>query len=231
MFAKFCALGLVATAAAVAERTLVMDPGTVASNSAAASIQLLPQTINGYVIADRWHNVRPDSVIEEGALYSLPNSTRQAANGGSVQLDFFRNSRRLHNAVICSVIQGERLQSEALHAVKTRTGQVTFDVAFLSSDSQLRLVAATECGGDGCTESSLLVSAPWKSWDWGAILAPDRSAVVPASIVLVRQHLEGQAEMAAAEKGLLDEFEQMAADLDLLPAQRLAAALDVHGAT
>jgi len=225
---KLLALALVATAAACAGTIVVRDRGVVAPDAAAQAIVLLPQTLNGYALQQRWHNSRPDDVIEEGALYAAtaqPMPGEGVATEG-VQLDFFRNARRAHSAALCNVRKGERLRSETLRTLKTRTGTAAFNLAFLSTDQELRLVAGTQCSNQRCVEMPSMVSAPWDSWNWKSITAPAAEAVVPTAIVLVRRHITSEQGMASAQQQMVDEFERDVADLDLLPAQRLAAALD-----
>jgi hypothetical protein len=227
MRAKFIALALLISAAFGTSHALgVRD--TVAASSEAATIVLLPDTLAGYHIERSWNQAPFNGLFtgpvrEEGALYSPV----VADSGDPIQLDFFRNTRVPHNGVRCFLLRGEMLRSESMHTVQTRGGSAVFDVAFMEAEHHLRLAAATECLAEGCaeTDTARVGRAPWQHWSLHPSRLANDKAVVPFSIMIERGNLSDPDAVAAAETQLMHEFEATAAQLDLQPAQRLAAAL------
>lgn len=195
----------------------------VSAGTEAASIVLLPHTLTGYKPTQRWRHPLYGSTIEEGALYSA-----LSGDGTTVQLDFYRNTRLPHNGAYCYLMQGETLQSDSLRTVKLSTGNAIFDIVTLRTNNHLRLVAATECFAQGCSEKrSTSIDMPWlTTWHLKALASTASPAVVPFSIVIEHADAEGQVGPTITEAQLLDELLRTAAKLDLEPAQRLAAALD-----
>ena len=216
---KLATLAVIVAAANVANAYIEL-PVTPTAN--ADAVTLLPDLVGDAQPVHHWKHPLSGAVIEEGALY-------QSSTGGPlIQLDFYRNSREPHNGAACYLLQGERLRSESLLTVQTRNGAATFDVMLSSDSRHLRLAAATECTAEGCTEQPVLTPTAlfWRKWDWRKLIDPARRPVVPTSIVLLQDWDEPDADrQAQAEQEIQQTFVQVAREVDLEPARRLASAL------
>jgi len=180
----------------------------------AGAVVLLPDSIGERRIVKRWNNPQRSGAIEEGAVYAAGSDT-------SVQLDFFRNSGSAHNGVGCYLLEGESLAWERTQTLRMADASAEFDVALLSSNEGLRLVAATECGPLGCTEHGLWGAAVIGSeLRWQGYSKVEQS-VVPVSIMLASP-LDGE-DPAAVEARLMSKLEDVIGKIDLAPAQKLAS--------
>jgi len=197
----------------------ITAPHTFWTNQAetAGSINLLPAAIGSASIVRQWNNVRSQQVIEQGALYASNDPADTP-----VQLDFFKGNPDTHNGVICYLFQGEALLWQHLETVPTAGKPVIFDLGLTRAGQQLRLVAATECTAQGCTEQPVPVNDYfWTQWSLKNLTQP-RTPVVPMSIVLTRPI--GAGGLEATQSQLLTAFYHATAQLDLSPVQQLAAA-------
>jgi hypothetical protein len=223
MHARLLALALV-IATTLGLGQLVAARASASAGPEAAAIVVLPQSLPGYRIEDSWSHVNFGwwGAREEGALYAP-----LAGAADPVQLDFYRGSRTTHNGVGCFLAQGESMRSESLQAVKTRSGVVIFDIAVTQADNRVRLTAATECRVDSCTETAVRSEGlmPWQRWQIRFIPAAGAKAVVPFSVMLIRDHVADADQATTAEAQLQRQFAEVASQLDLMPAQHLAAAL------
>ncbi len=198
-----------ATASGIQERSWTQEP-----SPAAAVIVLLPETLGVRSVSKRWNNRLLGGGIEEGALYD-------GVSGMPVQLDFFRNRHLEHNGIGCYLREGESLAWERLQALQVADMTAKFDVALLSNNDSLRLVAATECSPKGCIEHGLWGDPLGSSQlRWHGV-STTRDSVVPVSIML-SSPLDGE-DPAAVEARLMSQLEDVARLIDLAPAQKLAS--------
>jgi hypothetical protein len=180
-------------------------------------INLLPANIGSAAIVEKWNNRQSAQVVEQGARYASNDSADTP-----VQLDFFKGRPNTHNGIICYLWQGEALLWQRLESVATAGRPAIFDVGLTRAGQQLRLVAATECSAESCTEQPLPVSGYlWTQWRWKNLIQTG-NPVVPVSIVLSRPI--GAEGLEATQSQLLAAFYHAAALIDLSPAQQLAAA-------
>lgn len=180
--------------------------------SAQSLVSLVPETLGEAHATTRWRNELAGSEIEEGAVYS------PRGGGDPVQLDFFRNRMQPHNGIACYMGQGEHLRSEQLVNLRTANGaEVVFDLAVLTDGERLRLVAATECTADGCTEERLTHSA--KSPPFGIAVsfkdAQPVRPVIPLSVMV--QSADGEPDGDAVSGRLDAELRDAVLKLDLAP--------------
>jgi len=184
------------------------------ASPAAAAVVLVPETLGERSISKRWNNLLRGGIVEDGAVFS-------GASGVPVQLDFFRNRPTAHNGINCYLLEGESLTWERPQVLQMATAPAQFDVALLSSNDSLRLIAATECSAGGCNEHGLWGEPVGNSkLRWTSANAP-HEAVVPVSIVL-SSPLDG-AEPAVVEARLMSQLQDAARLIDLAPAQKLAS--------
>lgn len=188
----------------------------------AQALVLLPATLNGWSIREHWDNPWPSGAIEQGALYALAGLSADQAKVQGVQLDFNRNNSSTHNGIACYLVQGESLVWQRLQTVRFATAPTVVDLALLRTRDRLRLAAATECRSSGCSERPLpVLSQLWQGFN-ASLNAQPAASVVPVSIVL-QADTDADHDLAATQAALLDRFERAAAQIDLAPAQRLAA--------
>ncbi len=200
-----------------AQTQLATESRDRAAREGGDHVALLPATIGDYRIGEHWRNALPLGALEEGAIYSPALSDRTA---DPIQLDFFRNSRSAHNGIGCYLTKGEAPLRRTLRGVRLHDTTAVFDVAVLLADNRLRLVAATECTGHSCSEEGLSAE---DGRHWRVHIgfpSSRRDGVVPFSLVLTRAI--GAEGIDSAQSRLLDEFELLATQIDLIPAQHLA---------
>lgn len=224
MYSRFVALSLVIAAAFGTGQVFEIRSGVVAGADASA-IVLLPQALAGYRLERGWsHQLHGQRVVEQGVLFSpLPGLAADP-----VQLDFYRGTRLPHNGAGCYLVRGESLRSESLRSIRTRTGAAVFDVVVMEAENRVRLAAATECRAQGCTETAVepTGSAPWQRWRLLTLAPADARAVVPFSVMIERDHVVSAQQADWVEAQLQQEFAVLVGQLDLEPAQHLAAVLN-----
>jgi exosortase J len=197
--------------------------GSVAGDASGA---LLPAEVGPYRIASRWRNDPHGWEPEEGALYSRGEGT------DPVQLDLRLNPARQHNGVGCYVVSGEMLTSERLRMVRTVDTVAAFDVAFTSDGDGLRLVAATECFEQGCTETRVfgwgvvMPQLTLKSLLVPAVAHPARS-LVAVSIMMNRKIANSNMRIAQSE--LFAQFAGFASVLNLAGVREFAGRAPFRG--
>ncbi len=197
--------------------------GSVADDASGA---LLPAAIGPYRIASRWRNDPHGWEPEEGALYS------RGAGADPVQLDLRLNPARLHNGVGCYLVSGEMLTSERLRTVRTADTVAAFDVAFTSDGDGIRLVAATECFEQACTETRLfgwgivMPQLTLKSLLVHAVTRPARP-LVAVSIMMNRKIANSNMRFAQSE--LFAQFAGFASALNLADVREFAGHAPVRG--
>jgi hypothetical protein len=191
-----------------------------------ASGALLPAEVGPYRIASRWRNDPHGWEPEEGALYS------RGKGADPVQLDLRLNPARQHNGVGCYLVSGEMLTSERLRAVRTADTVAAFDVAFTSDGDGIRLVAATECFEEGCTETRLfgwgivMPQFTLKSLLVHAVTRPARP-LVAVSIMMNRRIANSN--MHIAESELFAQFAGFASAISLAGVREFAGRAPFHG--
>jgi len=191
-----------------------------------ASGALLPAEVGPYRIASRWRNDPQGWEPEEGALYS------RGEGADPVQLDLRLNPARPHNGVGCYLVSGEMLTSERLRTVRTADTVAAFDVALTSDGDGIRLVAATECFEQGCTETRLfgwgvvMPQLTLKSLLVPAITRPARP-LVAVSIMMNRKIANSNMRIAQAE--LFAQFADFASVLNLAGVRELAGHAPFRG--
>lgn len=210
-----CGAFLALVVLGVSASLLWVDGGRAAS-PAARSLVLLPATLGGRHVLERWDNPLAQGTLEEGAVYGGP------ANVPAVQLDFYRNSPRRHNGAGCYAARGESVLWDRPRVLATLAGRTQFDVVLLRGLNQLRIVAATECAATGCSESGIggelnqgtqvrLLDMQGRRWSF-----------VPVSVVIVRTVLGTQDEDAVGAE-MQHDLEAVLREIDLTPAEKLAA--------
>jgi exosortase J len=220
MFLFFVAAARIGQSSASHSRNIT---GNVASD---ASDALLPAEVGPYRIASRWRNDPHGWEPEEGALYS------RGKGADPVQLDLRLNPARQHNGVGCYLVSGEMLTLERLRMVRTADTVAAFDVAFTSDGDNERLIAATECFEQGCTEARV--------FGWGVVMPQLtlKSLLVPAvarparplvavSIVMNRKLANSNLRIAQSE--LFAQFAGFASALNLAGVREFAGHARVRG--
>jgi hypothetical protein len=226
MYAKLIALGL-ATSLVLSVNWFQHDrnAGRVGGG---LDLVLVPETLDGLQIKRRWNHslgVAVDGdVMEDGAVYADADGQR------SVMLDFWRNGRSEHNGIECYLIQGESVVREQLVEVMTRSGRAVFNVALLRNGGRIRLAAATQCKTGECVQKPMrLGAAPLRAAELPQLLKarigflPTGSRVVPVSLSLEYPAVQTANDLASTERRLFEDFRRVAGQLDLAPAQALAA--------
>jgi len=197
--------------------------GSVAGDAPGA---LLPAKVGPYRIASRWRNDPHGWEPEEGALYS------RGEGADPVQLDLRLNPARQHNGVGCYLVSGEMLTSERLRTVRTADTIAAFDVAFTSDGDGIRLVAATECFEQACTETRLfgwgvvMPQLTLKSLLVHAVTRPARP-LVAVSIMMNRKIANSNMRIAQSE--LFAQFAGFASALNLAGVREFAGHTPVRG--
>ena len=187
---------------------------------------LLPAEVGPYRIESRWRNDPHGWEPEEGALYS------RGEVADPVQLDLRLNPTRQHNGVGCYLVRGETLTSERLRTVRTADAVAAFDVAFTSDGDGIRLVAATECFVQGCTETRLfgwgivMPQLTLKSLLVPAVTRPARP-LVAVSIMLNRKIANSNLRTAQSE--LFAQFAGFASALNLAGVREFAGHATFRG--
>ena len=191
-----------------------------------ASGALLPAEVGPYRIASKWRNDPHGWEPEEGALYS------RGEGANPVQLDLRLNPTRQHNGIGCYLINGEMLTAESLRTVRTADTVVAFDVAFTIDGGNERLVAATECFAQGCTETRLfgwgivIPQLTLKSLLVPAVTRPARP-LVAVSIMLNRKVANSNLRIAQSE--LFAQFADFASALNLAGVREFAGHAPFRG--
>lgn len=197
-----------------------LGPAQITNSAAADSIQLVPAKLGAAPQIRRWRNLRPGhgNLVESGALYAAG-----AFGAAPVLLDFFRGDNAPHNGIGCFLDQGESLTNERVMTLSTRTSPQIFDVGVVETPSLVRVIAATECSSNGCTAELLpFLGHYWMQWRWSNFVDDHIHGVVPAAVILTQKTDARQAPMVIAQ--LRGELVRAVAQIDLVPAQRLAAA-------
>lgn len=187
------------------------DPATRAVSST-----LLPTRVGDWRAERKWGNGLSGGVMEQGALYSRP------VDGIKTRVDLLLRSPGPHNALFCYLIRGTKFTHMAVHRVQAANSGATFDVALVRSreaGSGLRLVAATECSADGCTETGVSSRGfvfP-RLTDLGTLFEPP-SGVVPVAIDVMPTDSK-----SADPPALRGDFRNFVGAFDLRPIERVAA--------
>lgn len=183
------------------------------------AITLVPSTLGRASVVKRWRNHLTGGRIETGALYAAG-----VYGAAPVLLDFYRNTARTHNGIVCFLDQGDTLVSQRLMRLRTAHGFVVFDVAVTHTLDQVHLIAATECTSRGCTTQKIpLLTNFWKQWSLRNLLEAGPHGVVPAAVILTRK-VTGQGSRATAIVALRAELLRVIPYIDFSRARRLAAA-------
>jgi hypothetical protein len=139
---------LAVVALCVSASFFTVDGGRAATPDAAA-VALLPATLGGRHIRERWSNELPRLTVEEGAVYAGPATLPE------VQLVFYRNSPVRHNGTVCYIARGETVVWTRLQEVPLRQGTAQVAMLLLRDADGLRIIAARECAVDGCAEGDI----------------------------------------------------------------------------
>jgi exosortase J len=196
------------------------------SRAGDASGALLPAEVGPYRIASRWRNDPHGWEPEEAALYS------RGEGADPVQLDLRLNPARQHNGVGCYLVSGEMLTSERLRTVRTADTVAAFDVAFTSDGDGIRLVAATECFEQACTETRLFgwgVVMPQLSLKSLLVHAFTRPARPLVAVSIMMNRKIANSNMRIAQSELFAQFAGFASALNLAGVREFAGHAPVRG--
>jgi hypothetical protein len=215
MSARYWAF-LAVVALCVSVSFFTVDGGRAATADARA-VALLPASLGGRHIRERWSNARPRRSVEEGAVYAGPATLPE------VQLDFYRNSPVRHNGAVCYIVRGETVVWNRLQEVPLRQGTAQVAMLLLRDADGLRIIAATECAADGCAEGDIReLKGQKKHLSVAVHDIHDTWSFVPVSVAMTRTVASPDDEEAV---GVQMEQDLLAVlrELDLTPARRLAA--------
>lgn len=188
----------------------VIVPGAKVASPEARAVVLVPQTLGGRPVKERWVNVQRGGVVEDGALFA------GVAGAPEVQLDFYRNRASRHNGALCYMMKGESVVWDRPQVLPTRDGSSQFDVVLLWGSSQLRVIAATECTPEGCAETDIAGKG-------ARLRLQDRGVnVVPVSVALTRP-VGAEDDLDAVGDQLLRDLKAALQETDLAPARQLAS--------
>ena len=206
--------------AAVPHYRLDRPAPTIQVRHAASGVSgssLLPPSIGKFRVVNRWRTPMRDNIVEEGGIYKKDEENVVA------QIALLTNSPRTHNGLVCYLARGLTLQRQFLERVASADSAGDFNISFVSDESlagageKYLLIATTECGAGGCTETPLestnRLQFLWRGDDPNPPTL-ESQPVVPLSVLL--QPPEGSSERWTQEQAL-QQFRELMSNFKLLP--------------